>query len=400
MHNKFIRIAIAGLLAVLLAVWAGSVREPQESIGSGELLVPGLAEGLNSITSLKITGADNSLVATLSSNPAGWGLVEKNGYPADVSKIREYLIKLSEARVLEAKTADPANYATLGVEEISAKDAKGALIELTGLKEPVRLIVGNANTQIGDGTFVRRADQPQSLLVKGNIAVDKVAANWLLKDIADIPSSRVREVRMESPGKALRVFKTDPGEANYQVGDVPKGRAVASEFVANGFASVLSGLRFDDVLPLAAVEPGEARVWTSTYTMFDGVQVVATAWNADGKDHARFVASIDEAAANAAIDAQQAAEAAAYAQIQAESAAAAKAALEADPKAEPPAAPPPPLAVSDPGKDRETRRATLRDEVAAFNARTRDWTYVIPAFKFANMNKTLDDMLQPPSQAK
>lgn len=397
MHNKFIRIAIAAVIAVLLATWAGSVREPKVSIGSGELLVPGLADELNSVAALKITGADNLVIATLGNNQSGWGIVEKNGYPADVSKIREYLIKLSEARVLELKTSDPANYATLGVEEISAKEAKGALIEVSGLKEPVRLIVGNANTQVGEGTFVRRADQAQSLLVKGNIAIDKVAANWLLKDIADIPSSRVREVRIVSPGKSLRVFKNDPGEPNFQVGEVPKGRAVASEFVANGFASVLSGLRFDDVLPIQSAEPGAARVWTSTYTMFDGLQVQSLAWNADGKDYARFVASLDEAAAGASIDAQQAAEVAGYAQNKIESEAAAKAALQADPNAQPPAAPAAPLAVSDPGKDREDRLAALREETAALNARLKDWTYVIPAFKFANMNKTLDDMLQPPA---
>jgi hypothetical protein len=396
MHNKkFVRIAIAAAVALLLAVWAGSVREPASTMGTGEALVPGLADGLNEVRSLKITGAGNLPIATLNRGESGWTVAEKNGYRADVAKIREFLLKLSQATVIEAKTSDPNHYAKLGVEDVSGTDAKGALVEIGGLKAPVRLIVGNYNARGAEGTYVRRADEAQSLLAKGSFAVDKVAANWLVRDIADIPSSRVREVAIESQGKVLRVYKDDAAETNYRVADVPRGREVASEFVANGLASVLSGLRFDDVLPLAGAEPGTARTWKVSYAMFDGLVVEATAWEADGKDYARFTARIDEAAASAHVDAAQAADKARYEQAKADVEAANKAALESNPKADQVPLPEPPLAVSDPAKDREERLAKLRKEAEDFNARTKDWTYVIPAYKFANMNKTLDDMLKP-----
>ena len=398
MHNKFIRIAIAAVVALLLAVWAGSTREPAQTLGSGDPLVPGLADGINEVRMLKITGAGNLPIATLNRGEGGWTVAEKNGHPADVAKIREFLLKLADATIVEAKTSDPNNYPKLGVEEVSATEAKGALVEIEGLKAPVRLIVGNFNARGAEGTYVRRADEAQSLLAKGSFAVDKVAANWLVRDIADIASTRVREVAIESQGKTLRVAKDQPEDPNYRVLDVPRGREQASEFVANGLASVLSGLRFDDVLPLAGAEPGEARTWKSTYTMFDGLVVEATAWEVDGKDYARFGARIDEAAATASIEAAQAAEVARYESGKAEVEAANKAALENDPKADQVPLPETPLAVSDAAKDREQRLAALRQEAEDFTARTKDWTYVIPAFKFANMNKTLDDMLKPPAR--
>jgi hypothetical protein len=398
MHNKFIRIAIAAVVALLLAVWAGSTREPAQTLGSGDPLVPGLADGINEVRMLKITGAGNLPIATLNRGEGGWTVAEKNGHPADVAKIREFLLKLADATIVEAKTSDPNNYPKLGVEEVSATEAKGALVEIEGLKAPVRLIVGNFNARGAEGTYVRRADEAQSLLAKGSFAVDKVAANWLVRDIADIASTRVREVAIESQGKTLRVAKDQPEDPNYRVLDVPRGREQASEFVANGLASVLSGLRFDDVLPLAGAEPGEARTWKSTYTMFDGLVVEATAWEVDGKDYARFGARIDEAAATASIEAAQAAEVARYESGKAEVEAANKAALENDPKADQVPLPETPLAVSDAAKDREQRLAALRKEAEDFTARTKDWTYVIPAFKFANMNKTLDDMLKPPAR--
>jgi len=395
MHNKFVRIAIAALVAMLLAVWAGSLREPAQTLGSGEPLVPGLAEGINEVTAVKITGASNLAIATLQRGENGWAIAEKNSHPADVAKIREYLLKLADARVIEAKTADPNNYAKLGVEEVSAVEAKGALVEITGLAAPVRLVVGNANTRGGEGTYVRRADEAQSLLASGSFAADKVAANWLVRDIADIPSSRVREVTIESQGKTLRVAKDAAEEANHRVLDIPRGREQASEFVANGLASVLSGLRFDDVLPRDAVEPGEARTWQVRYAMFDGLVIEATAWEVDGKDYARFTARLDDEAAARHVEAAQQAAVAGFEQARAEVEAANKAALEADPKADQVALPEAPLAVSDAAADREQRLAALRREADDFNDRFKAWTYVIPAFKFANMNKTADDMLKP-----
>jgi hypothetical protein len=395
MHNKFLRIAVAALVAMLLAVWAGSLREPAETLGTGEPLVPGLADGINEVRVLKITGASSLVIATLNRSENGWTIAEKNGHPADVAKIREYLLKLADAKVVEAKTADPNNYAKLGVEEISAVDAKGALVEITGLAAPVRLVVGNANARGGEGTYVRRADEVQSLLASGSFAADKVAANWLVRDIADIPSSRVREVAIESQGKTLRVAKDTAAEANYRVLDIPRGREAASEFVANGLAAVLSGLRFDDVLPLAGAEPGEARTWKVRYAMFDGLVVESTAWEIDGKDYARFAARVDDEVAARHVESEQDAEAARFEQSKAEVEAANKAALESNPKADQVALPEAPLVVTDRAKDREQRLAALRKEADDFNARVKDWTYVIPAFKFANMNKTLEDMLKP-----
>ena len=57
--------------------------------------------------------------------------------------------------------------------------------------------------------------------------------------------------------------------------------------------------------------------------------------------------------------------------------------------------PEPPLAVSDPARDREQRLAALREEAAALDARFKGWVFVLPNYKFANMNKTVDELLKP-----
>jgi len=58
------------------------------------------------------------------------------------------------------------------------------------------------------------------------------------------------------------------------------------------------------------------------------------------------------------------------------------------------------LAVSDAAKDRDERLKALNDEVAALNKTFGGWTFVLPGFKFSNIDKTVDDMLKPLEQKK
>lgn len=414
MSSKLIRLGAATAVALGLAFWAGSVREPESTLGDGSSALPGLAEGINDVTVLRLVGAEEKPIVTLRRGDAGWTVEEKDNYPADVAKVREYLLKLSQATLVEPKTANPELHAKLGVEDLAGKEAKGARLELEGLAQPTKLIVGNFNGAGGDGTFVRRPDEDQSWLAKGNLTADKIAANWLQRELADVPSSRIRHVRIVREDKALEVEKTEPTAANFTVLNVPRGRELSSEFVANGLGSVLAGLRFDDVVRAEKAPQPTAGHWDVIYTAFDGLVVSARAWETDGKPYATFVASLDESVASAAIEAEQAKARADYEALKAE----------AETKAEPPAgaaapaageapatpaaapsgesaakpvatAPEPPLAVADPAKHREERLTALRQEAESLQRRFEGWAFVLPAFKFANMNKGMDDMLKP-----
>jgi hypothetical protein len=58
-------------------------------------------------------------------------------------------------------------------------------------------------------------------------------------------------------------------------------------------------------------------------------------------------------------------------------------------------APAKPASMEDPAKDREMRRAALDKEVVDLNARFSGWTFVLPSYKYANMNKSMSDLLKP-----
>jgi hypothetical protein len=380
----------AAVVALFAALWINASHTPtSESAEQSRPLLPGLREQVNDVDTITLTGAEAKVLATLKRGKEGWIIVEKSNYPVDPAKLREFLLKLADATVLEQKTGNPKLYPTLGVEDVKDNDAKGVLVDLNGLKAPVRLIVGNFNGAGGGGTFVRREGETASWLVKGNLLVDKTAAAWEAHELANIPSSRLKQVVLVDPdGKTLKAYKEQEGDSDFRLADVPKGREPASAYAANGLASVLADLKADDVFAAKDEAPGD-KVYNAHYAAFDGLIVDMAAWEKGGKDYAQFKAALDSAAAEAQIKVEQDKATANY-QI-AVATAAKKPEVDKN-GTEKPAAP---LAVSDPAKDREERMAALNKEVETLNKTFAGWTFVLPNFKFSNVNKTMDDLLKP-----
>ncbi|MGN6518373.1 MAG: DUF4340 domain-containing protein [Dokdonella sp.] len=393
-QKTLIGLAIAALVAIGAAIALNHSSRPQSGQAeTSAYLVPELRDHVNDIAKVVVTGAEGKVAATLERGPNGWTLTEKGGYPADTGKLRAFLLKLADARRVEQKTSNKDKYALLGVEDVTAKDAKGVQVELDGLAKPVVLVVGNSDPR--GGTYVRVVGQPESWLVSGSLNVDRNGSDWLRKDLADIAATRIESVAItHADGGKVSIAKNAEGDPNYVLAGVPKGREAGSEFAINGLASTLAGLRFDDVVAAKDAAPPE-QVLKARYATFDGVVIDVTAWEKDGKHHAQFAASLDAAQADKGIAAAQAKAKADY-----DAATATADAAKKDGKTDEAVPPVKPASVEDPAKDRQTRLAALNKEVADLEARFSGWTYVLPAYKYANINKSMSDLLKPVEDKK
>lgn len=407
MNAKKLYILIAVATIALIAAWyINSSNAPQTGVSArAQPALPELHEHVNDVNAITLTGAGDKVLATLKRGADGWSIVEKSGYPADLAKIRAFLIKLDQATLTEAKTSNPKLYAELGVDDVKDAKATGVLVSLGGLASPLSIIIGNYNGAGGGGTFVRREGEAQSWLADGNLTVAKNTADWEQRHLIDIASTRLRAVKLTNPdGKTLTIYKDAPTDANFKVADVPKGREAASEFVANELGSVLSGLNADDVFTAKnMVAPDKA--WKDEYAAFDGLTVSATGWEQGGKDYAQFVARLDESAANARIDAEQAKAKAEYdAAVEAANKKVADGksttGTQAEANAQAASDVAKPLAVSDAVKDRGEKLAALNKEVASLNKTFSGWTFALPAYKFTDMSKGMADMLKPLPEKK
>jgi len=399
MNAKTFRLLVAAaVLALIAAIWTNIGNRPasEESESANVALFPHLRDQVNDVASITIAGAGNKPFVTLKRANDGWQVGERGGYAADVGKLREFLLKLADATVIETKTSNPKRYTELGIEDTSAADAKGVLVTLAGVKDPVKLIIGLFNGGGGGGTFVRRDGEAQSLLAKGNLLAEKDPAAWIKHDLASVDADRIKQVSITGiDGKVLRVYKDTTADVNFKIADVPKGREPASEYVANSLGSGLSNLRIDDVASAKDV-PAPEKAFKIHYLAFGGLAVDVTAWDANGKNAAQFVASNDPAQLDSDIVAGQAKAKAAY---ETEVATAKLKVVEAKgddaaiAKAEADIVKPPSLV--DAGKDAAQRREAAEKVVADLNRKFGGSTFFVPAYEFANFNKGMEELLKP-----
>lgn len=365
----------AAVVAVIAAMAISSGRQPvSEPKGAGYAL-PGLRDHLNDVRSVIIIGAENKTAVSLLEEGQGWQVQEKDGYPADAGKLREMLITLANAELLERKTANVQRYADLGIEDVQAKEAQGVELRLEGLGQPARLIVGKVDDNNG-ATFIRRPEEKQSWLAKGVLRIERDPVRWLDKSLADIPSSRIAEIMLSRPaGKGLRLFKSKPEDSAYSVADLPAGRE--TDPAAAGLASTLAGLNLIDVFPASAVAaPPESNLLKARYRTFDGLTIEVKAWNRDDRHYAQFSAKLDRALAES--------------HLQAEAAKASQSAQTHD-AGKTQGSP----AQATPAPDIGQHLEALDREAERLNRRFAGRSFAIPADKYDNMDKSLADILKP-----
>ena len=387
-NSTLIKMALlASGLLLAVAVMKNKGSSSEAALSNDALVVPGLSAELNSVSGIKLSGASNTPIITLKRTDKGWVASSIDGYGADVSKIRDYLIKLSEAKIREAKTTNPASYGKLGVEDITIANAKGILLELEGTKTPVKLILGSIAGTGGQGVYVRKPGEKQSYLASGQIRPEASVNSWIQAEITNIPVNRVQEVTITPPtGDKLVVRKTKVEDADWAVLNVAKGKELSSPSIGNQLAGTLDALRLESVLPAAQAEPDLAQTYVARFVTFEGLVVNVTAWEKDSKGYARFNASLDTGLSEAYLMAEQ---------NKAEAAANAAAATAAPPASGVPAVlTPPPAAKFDAAKFRTEKLAELTKQVDEINQRTTGWTYVLVQYKFAGLKKTMADMLK------
>lgn len=384
-QKNLLGLGIATLAVVAVAFVVQHSRKPVSDFSNqAGPLIADLSNHVNDVSRVVLTTANKKVEVTLDKKGGLWTVAEKGGYPADLGKLREYLLKVSDAKLIERKTAKADRYPDLGLSDISDPQAKGIAVEIDGLAAPVAFIAGIYNAQ-GGGTYVRRSVEEQSWLATGNLIPDKEPSSWLHKELANIPADRIASVAIaHADGKALRVYKNSAADPHFTIVDLPKGREPASEFVANGLASVLADLKLEDVAPASEIAVPD-KVTSIRYATFDGVIVDAKAWQVGDKHYVALAASEDKDLAQKYADAELVKAAAA---VEADKAKLKEANANADMAEEAKPA-------ADPARNREQRLADIATEVEKLNTAFTGWSFVLPGYKNADMEKSMEDLLKP-----
>jgi hypothetical protein len=386
---------LAGVLALVMAMRGESGGGSRAAAGSERAFLPALAARINDVAALRVEHGGEAF--SITRGQENWGMAEKGGYPVDVSKVRQLLIALGDAEVLEEKTATPELYERLGVQD--PDDSEESSTRLTLLddsgSELASLIVGQERDSGGgagrpgasrssEAFYVRRSGEAVSWLVSGKLDVQSDAQAWLDKTILSVDRDRMRAARIEhGDGEVVFASKSSKDATNFKLADIPEGREPRYEGVANSFGSSLSNLSLDDVLPAEGFEFSEPLTARVTFWTFDGLRVGVEIEEREEKLYARFDAAYDETG----------------------------------PSAPGALGPPVPVESVDAGEDEAghedagSEEATpeeaetgpspdeVRAEVAQINDKVAPWIYVLPSWKKSSFVKRTAEMLkEPPSE--
>ena len=260
---------LAAAVAVIgSAIWLSSRRHLERDLAAGELVLPGLEQNVNAVTTVSVRKGDDTH-ATLQRDGSGWSVAERQ-WPADVTKVRKLLLALGALNIVEEKTRLPANYPQLGVEDVNSPKATGTRVDVVTPARTWALIVGRSSG--AKSGYVRVANAPQSLLAAPLLSVDADPKTWLEHTLVDVPAERVRQIE-ERPaqGAAFTATREKKEDANFTVSPIPKGRQLTGPAAAATLAGALGSLSLDDVrkAPAAADSPLSHVVFRT----FDGLEV-------------------------------------------------------------------------------------------------------------------------------
>lgn len=333
---------IVGAIVLLLPVQTGKDGAPE----TGSLL-PGLEARVNDIEWLRLTAAGDKTVATLQRKGTSWTVEEASGYRADWDLIRDLLSGLAQARVVEAKTANPEYYDRLGVEDVDSETAAGIMIQFSADAGLASVIVGN-QARGRSGQYVRLADAKESALIDRPLAVPADRSAWLDTFIIDISDAEVVEVEVDHPdGESIKIVRASADDEDFQLLEIPEGREIKSNWTVNALGGVLADLNMDSVAPQTGLD-WEGGIGMTLLTA-DGLLIEAGLLErpaADESDDREFWIRIEAGLYTTAL-----------------------------------------------GAGAESGNTETRARAESINQRVKGWAYRIPQYKFKSMSVKMDDLL-------
>jgi hypothetical protein len=283
---------LAGLAVVAVAGgwYFGTRTTPSErtDVAAGKLMFPDLAPRLKDATRIEITHQGTQTV--IEKRPDGrWGIASMRDYPVQDAKLRGMLTGLTELRLAEPRTSDPAQFSRLGVNDPNAAGSSADLLRVVDAAGTPILatIVGHrrirTRANVPDEVYVRRPEENQTWLAEGSLQVDADPAQWLDRDVMNIGYDRIASVRVGDG--SLEFGQADGHFEVVQPAEHPK----LETYKVEGVARALELLTFQAVKADADIPATEAG--HSVFITTDGLAVTVTVFHADKDVWARFAVS-------------------------------------------------------------------------------------------------------------
>lgn len=282
----------AAILLLLLAMLGGAayVYQHQESASRptgplGQKIFPDLKAA--DIAAIRIAAPAGTL--TLQRKEDGWVIAERDGFPADVAKVREFVIKAIELKVGQSEPIAQKDRARLNL------DSSGTQLEFAGAdgKPLARLAVGkkyfrreveNPDRAPGDGRFVQRPDDPGTVLVVSDplLQASTRSADWI--DGGGFKVEKVKALEVRYPDGSGWQIERSGDNADWKLaGAKPDEKLEVTK--ANAASYSLGLLEIADVAPGDVKDTGLDKATLVNATTLAGVSYAIKVGRLEGADY-------------------------------------------------------------------------------------------------------------------
>jgi hypothetical protein len=294
-RGRFTALLAAALIVLAAALYLGSRRNTVEPSAAGTPFLPQLASALGAVSEIDLQKGAPAPAVTLHRAGEQWSVAQRGDYPADAAKVHKLMLSLADAKIVEEKTSDPANFAIIGVEDPAKAGASGTQITLTTKDGKYSVIVGKPT---GEGNFARRGGEDRSFTVEPGITADVEPKTWIDPRLLDVPMQQIQSIEEKpAPGPGYKLNRLKPGEDGFALDGVPPaGRKLLDAKALAPSPSTLSSLTADDVTAANSIDFGKSS--QAIFTLADGDVVTVTGAAADDKRWIE-VQSVKDTALNA-----------------------------------------------------------------------------------------------------
>jgi hypothetical protein len=288
---------VVAILVVLLIVLGGGAllyqrqeaeRRPESAAALGQRLFKDLKAA--DVAVIRIVEPQATL--TIQRKEQGWAIAERDGFPADLAAVRDFVLKAIELKVGQSEPIGEKDRARLNL------DASGTRVELQGAdgKALGTLVVGKkyfkrevADPAKGaaDGRFVQRPDSPGVVYVVPD-ALEQASADsakWI--DRASFKVEKVKSLEVRYPDGAGYRIERARDDADWKLDGARAGEKLEVT-KANAASYTLSLLELADVPPKDVKNTGLEKPIRINAATLEGISYEIRVGREQGDDY--FVA--------------------------------------------------------------------------------------------------------------
>lgn len=244
--------AVAGVSLLLAVVtYLASVPWTPDDKGPREAMMPAMSARAGELAAIEISREKETV--RLANKDGRWVYESGEGYPVDEAKARELVLALTEARLVERKTAMKDRHELLGLGDHTAPGSNARLLRLFNASGETlgEIVLGRPAYDMMEaskgGTYVRRPGEDQTWLADRPLQVSLSIRDWVKTRLIDLDVKTIKSVRIEREGEEPYEIKRAADGSQHELAVMPAGKKLKYVSAADDVVEAISLIEFRNV---------------------------------------------------------------------------------------------------------------------------------------------------------